>query len=54
MLTRRIRSGFCARAAMGHVAAEPATSVMNSRRRMSDPKLWRQHLSGSNEYFDRG
>jgi hypothetical protein len=27
---------------------------MNSRRRMSDPKLRRQHLIGSNECFDRG
>jgi len=27
---------------------------MNSRRRMSDPKLRRRHLIGSNEYFDRG
>ena len=27
---------------------------MNSRRCMSDPKLKKRHLSGSNEYFDRG
>jgi hypothetical protein len=30
---RRIRSGCCARAATGHVAAAPPSSVMNSRRR---------------------
>jgi hypothetical protein len=29
---RRIRSGCCARAAIGHVAAAPPSSVMNSRR----------------------
>jgi len=29
---RRIRSGCCARAARGHPAAAPPTSVMNSRR----------------------
>src|SRR2546430_2420404 len=27
---------------------------MNSRRFMSDPKIRRRHLSGSNEYFGRG
>jgi hypothetical protein len=27
--------------------------VMNSRRRMSAPKLRRQHCIGSNEYIDR-
>ena len=29
---RRIRSGCCARAASGHAAAAPPSSVMNSRR----------------------
>ena len=51
---RRTRSACCARAASGHAAAAPPRSVMNSRRRMSAPKLRRQHLIGSNEYFDRG
>ena len=51
---RRIRSACCARAASGHVAAAPPRSEMNARRFMSAPKLRRQHLSGSNEYFDRG
>ena len=50
---RRIRSACCARAASGHVAAPPR-SVMNSRRRISAPKLRGQHCIGSNEYFDRG
>src|SRR5450759_5144282 len=43
--------GCCAHAESGHEAAAPPRSVMNSRRRMSDPKLRRQHLSGSNEYL---
>src|SRR5450759_925086 len=47
-------TGCCARTASGHPAAAPPKSVMNSRRLMSDPKLRRRHLSGSNEYFDRG
>ena len=34
---RRTRSGCCARAASGHVAAAPPISVMNSRRCMSTP-----------------
>src|SRR5450759_2354118 len=34
-------------------AAAPTKSVMNSRRRMPDPKLRRRHLTGLNEYFDR-
>ena len=46
--------GCCARAANGQAAAVPPISVMNSRRFMSDPKLRKLHLSGSNEYFDRG
>src|SRR5450759_5257975 len=37
----------------GHTT-RPPNSVMKSRRGMSDPKLRRRHLSGSNEYFDRG
>src|SRR5450432_2218846 len=48
-----VKLWLCAMAASGHVAAAPA-SVMNSRRRMCPPKLRRRHLSGSNEYFDRG
>jgi hypothetical protein len=47
-------AGCCARAPNGHVAAAPLRSVMNSRRRISAPKLRRQHCIGSNEYFDRG
>src|SRR5450759_2193428 len=50
---RGIFGACCARAASGHATA-PLISVMNSRRLMSDPKLRRRHLSGSNEYFDRG
>jgi hypothetical protein len=44
----------CAMVASGQVAAAPPSSVMNSRRCMSYPKLRRRHLSGSNEYFERG
>ncbi len=53
---RLTRSGCCARATSGHAsaAAAPPRSVMNSRRFMSDPRLRRQHLIGSTEYFDRG
>src|SRR6202048_5006816 len=47
-------AGCCARAPNGHVAAAPLRSVMNSRRRISAPKLRRPHCTGSNEYFDRG
>jgi hypothetical protein len=32
----------------------PPRNVMNSRRRIAAPKLRRRHLSGSNEYFNRG
>jgi hypothetical protein len=39
---------------IGQAAAAPPSRVMNSRRCMSVPKLRRRHLSGSNEYFDRG
>ena len=46
--------GCCPAAASGHTTAAPPKSVMNLRRFMSDPKLRRRHLSGSNEYFDRG
>jgi hypothetical protein len=42
----------CARAASGH-AATPPRRLMNSRRRISAPKLRDQHCIGSNEYFDR-
>ena len=34
-------------------AAAPPRRVMNSRRRISAPKLRGQHCIGSNEYFDR-
>ena len=48
-------SSCCARAPSGHApAAAPPRSVMNLRRWISDPKLRRRHLSGSNEHFDRG
>ena len=47
-------AGCCARAANGDTTAAPPKSVINSRRLMSDPKVWKRHLSGSNEYFDRG
>ena len=50
---RRIRSACCARAASGHAAAAPPRRLMNSRRRISAPKLRGQHCIGSNEYFDR-
>ena len=46
-------AGCCARAASGHAAAAPPRRVMNSRRRISAPKLRGQHCIGSNEYFDR-
>ena len=35
---RRIRSGCCARAANGHAAAAPPSSVMNSRRFIRSPR----------------
>jgi hypothetical protein len=37
--TRRTRSACCPRAASGQAAAAPPTSVMNSRRRMSNMGL---------------
>ena len=49
-----IRPDCCARAASGHATTALPRSVMNSRRCMSDPKLKRQYLIGSNEHFDRG
>ena len=42
----------CARAASGH-AAPPPRRLMNSRRRISAPKLRGQHCIGSSEYIDR-
>src|SRR5215203_3980713 len=50
---RRMRSGCCARAESGHVAA-PLRMLRNSRRLMSAPWLRRRHRIGSNECFDRG
>ena len=47
-------AGCCARAASGHATAAPPSSAMNSRRRISAPKLRSQHCIGSNEYLDRG
>ena len=44
----------CARAASGQAPPHRRASVMNSRRFMSDPKVRKRHLSGSNDYFDRG
>jgi hypothetical protein len=48
---RRIRSGCCARAASGHAAAAPPSSVMNSRRVLMCgwPPLARDHLACSTE-----
>ena len=37
----------------GHAAAPPMTP-MNSRRRISAPRLRTRHRIGLNEYFDRG
>jgi hypothetical protein len=42
--TLRFLAGCCARAASGHAAAVPPTSVMNSRRRISAPKLGRHSI----------
>src|SRR6478735_3874049 len=41
---------FCAREASGHAAAAPPTSVTNSRLFMTNPKIRRWQLSGSNRY----
>ena len=46
-------AGCCARAASGHAAVAPQRRLMNSRRRISAPKLRGQHCTGSNEYFDK-
>ena len=46
-------AGCCARAASGHAAAAPPRRLMNSRRRISAPKLRGRHCIGSNGYFDR-
>jgi hypothetical protein len=35
---RRIRSGCCARAKSGQAAADPATTLMNSRRLIASPR----------------
>ena len=43
----------CARAATGHAATAPPRRLVNSRRRISAPKLRGQHCIGSEEYFDR-
>src|SRR6516225_5110857 len=39
MPNRRIRSGCCARAASGHVTAEPTTTLLKSRRRITAPRF---------------
>src|ERR1700730_175002 len=49
---RGIFVACCARAASGHADAPPRR-LMNSRRRISVPKLRGQHCIGLNEYFDR-
>src|ERR1700736_4638672 len=49
---RGIFVACCARAASGHADAPPRR-LMNSRRRISAPKLRGQHCIGLNEYFDR-
>ena len=56
LLTKPITgfAGCCACTASGQATAAPPRSVMNSRRLMFAPNLRRQHLIGSNEYFDRG
>ena len=46
---RRIRSPCGAGAASGHPVVEPPSTDMNSRRRISAPKLRRQYCIGSNE-----
>ena len=51
---RRTRSACCARAASGQATAAPPRSVMNSRRRISPPKVRGQHCIGSDDYCDRG
>ena len=50
--TSRRRSPCCARAASGHAAAPPRR-LMNSRRRISAPKVSGQHCIGSNGDVDR-
>jgi hypothetical protein len=40
-------------AASGHATAVPPRRLMNSRRRISAPKLRGQHCIGSSEYVDR-
>jgi hypothetical protein len=37
MPSRRMRSGYCARAPSGHATATPPRSVMKSRRRICHP-----------------
>ena len=43
---RRIRSGCCARAARGHAAAAPPSSVMNARRFTRSPRRRGRAQSG--------
>jgi Transposase zinc-binding domain len=50
---QRMRSGCCARAASGHAAVAPPRRLMNSRRRISEPKVSGQHCIGSNQELDR-
>ena len=52
--TRSPASPAAARAPRAATAAAPPRRLMNSRRRISAPKLRGQHCIGSNEYFDRG
>jgi len=42
--TRRIRARCCARASSGQATAVPPRNVMNSRRRVSAPKLRRHSI----------
>jgi hypothetical protein len=44
---RRIRSGCCARTASGNAAAEPASTLMNSRRLIAFPMAGTRHRTGS-------
>jgi hypothetical protein len=48
MLKMRLELGRCARAASGHAAAAPLSSVMNSRRLIRSPR-W-QERAGSLEF----
>ena len=50
---RRTRSGCCARAASGQVAAEPKTPLMKSRRLIVSPATKTEHRAAF-KLFSRG